>query len=200
MDSIYAQKDFRTSVFETAKSGVISIVGRFDEDMAEVVMQAILIAKNNLLSQRKEWVTFLIDSNGGSIATLDTIHAAMYQSGLKFKGVVQSKARSCGFLLLQYCNWRVALSTSSILFHFGYRPLYNSELTAIVEDTEWVLNHYKMQLNLWIDQVSERTGLSREAIIDLGKYERDILAQKALEMGLLDEVINSVPKSVKPPA
>jgi len=48
--------------------------------------------------------------------------------------------------------------------------------------------------------MQNRTGLSRGTLHDLAKYQRDILAERALEMNLLDEVVTSVPKSERPPA
>jgi ATP-dependent protease ClpP protease subunit len=176
------------------------VAGYFGAEMSETVVQAIFIAKESLLKNRQDWVTFLIDSNGGSIDHLNSIRAAMLESGLKFTGSVQSKARSAGFVLLQYCNWRKALSNSELLFHYGGAGMSNDDLATVVEDTEWVIRYHKQRLDSLISDVCQRSGLSKGTVHDLGKYQRDILAQKALEMGLLDEVVNSVPKSERPPA
>lgn len=196
----YESRDFTRSVMEMAKLGTIPVVGPFVPEMQQAVVEAIFVAKAALLPQRKEWVTFLIDSNGGYIDILNGIRAAMLESRMKFHGSVQSKARSSGFMLLQYCNWRTALSNSELLFHYGGAGLWNDELSSIVEDEEYVIRYHKQRLERMLRDVSERSGLSRETLHDLGKYQRNILAEKALEMGLLDEVVKSVPKSEKPPA
>ena len=198
--SPYDSRDFVRSVMEMAKLGTIPVVGPFLPEMQQTVVEAIFVAKASLLPQRKEWVTFLIDSNGGYIDMLNGIRAAMVESGMKFRGVVQSKARSAGFMLLQYCNWRVALSNSELLFHYGGAGLWNDELSSIVEDHEYVIKYHKQRLDQMVSDIQARTGLSKETLHDLAKYQRDILAERALEMNLLDEVITSVPKSEKPPA
>lgn len=195
----YENREFRNSVIEMAKNGTIPIVGQFNDEMVEVVNFAILTAKDNLLKNRKEWVTLLIDSGGGYVSSLNSIRSTMIESGLKFKGVVQSSAYSCAFMLLQYCNYRSALSNSNILFHYGWTGMGNTDLTLVVEDIEWVIKHHKTRLDQWVSDVCQRSGLSRETVHDLAKYEKVILAQKALEMGLLDEVTNFIPKSEKPP-
>lgn len=198
--SPYDSRDFVRSVMEMAKLGTIPVVGPFLPEMQQTVVEAIFVAKASLLPQRKEWVTFLIDSNGGYIDMLNGIRAAMVESGMKFRGSVQSKARSAGFMLLQYCNWRVALSNSELLFHYGGAGLWNDELSSIVEDHEYVIKYHKQRLDKMVSDIQTRTGLSKETLHDLAKYQRDILAERALEMNLLDEVITSVPKSEKPPA
>jgi ATP-dependent protease ClpP protease subunit len=198
--SPYDSRDFVRSVMEMAKLGTIPVVGPFLPEMQQTVVEAIFVAKASLLPQRKEWVTFLIDSNGGYIDMLNGIRAAMVESGMKFRGSVQSKARSAGFMLLQYCNWRVALSNSELLFHYGGAGLWNDELSSIVEDHEYVIKYHKQRLDQMVSDIQARTGLSKETLHDLAKYQRDILAERALEMNLLDEVITSVPKSEKPPA
>ena len=197
--SPYENREFRNSVVEMAKSGVIPIVGRFDDEMVEVVTHAMVVAKDSLLKSRREWVTLLIDSPGGYVSALNSLRAAMLETGLKFKGSVQSQAYSCAFMLLQYCNYRAALSNSNILFHYGWAGMHNTDLTLVVEDVEWSIRHHKMRLDQWVSDVSARSGLSKETIHDLAKYEKFILAQRALEMGLLDEVVNIVPKTEKPP-
>jgi len=198
--SPYDSRDFVRSVIEMAKLGTIPVVGPFLPEMQQTVVEAIFVAKASLLPQRKEWVTFLIDSNGGYIDMLNGIRAAMVESGMKFRGSVQSKARSAGFMLLQYCNWRVALSNSELLFHYGGAGLWNDELSSIVEDHEYVIKYHKQRLDQMVCDIQARTGLSKETLHDLAKYQRDIFAERALEMNLLDEVITSVPKSEKPPA
>jgi ATP-dependent protease ClpP protease subunit len=181
-----------------AKMGTIPVVGPFVPEMQQTIVEAIFVAKAALLPQRKEWVTFLIDSNGGYVDMLNGIRAAMLESGLKFRGSVQSKARSAGFMLLQYCNWRAALSNSELLFHYGGAGLWNDELSSIVEDHEYVIRYHKQRLEQMVKDLQNRTGLARETLHDLAKYQRDILAEKALEMNLIDEIVNSVPKSEKP--
>ena len=198
MSSPYDSRDFCRSVLEMAKMGTIPVIGPFVPEMQQSVVEAIFVAKSALLPQRKEWVTFLIDSNGGYVDMLNGIRAAMLESGLKFRGSVQSKARSAGFMLLQYCNWRVALSNSELLFHYGGAGLWNDELSSIVEDHEYVIRYHKQRLEQMVTDLQNRTGLAREILHDLAKYQRDILAEKALEMNLIDEIVNSVPKSEKP--
>ena len=191
--------EFIKGAREMARIGKIPVYGTFNSEMRDLVIECIGIASRSLLPQKKEWCTLYIDSNGGWIDVLNSIRTAMLESGLKFRGVVQSRARSAGFILLQYCDWRVATVNTNLLVHYGGSGLGNEELTAIMEDHEYVVNYHKKRLEQMIKDIMERSGVSQMKLHEFSRFERDILAQEALEMGFLDEVISNVPKSVKPP-
>ena len=190
--------DFVKGAKELARTGRIPVYGYFTPEMQELVTECMYIAMRSLLPQKKQWATFVIDSNGGSVDVLNSIRTVMNESGLKFRGLVQSRARSAGFILLQYCNWRVATVNTNLLVHYGGSGLGNEELTAIMEDHEYVVSYHKKRLEQMIREISQRTGVSREKLHEYSRFERDILAQEALELGFLDEVLSSVPKSERP--
>lgn len=181
-----------------AQIGKVPVYGPFNNEMQLLVTECIFIAARSLLPQKKKWCTLIIDSNGGSIDVLNGIRSAMIESGLKFRGLVQSRARSCGFDLLQYCHWRVATSNTNLLLHYGGSGLDNGELSAIMEDHEYVIQYHKKRLERSLQDISFRTGVPREKLHEYSRFERNILAEEALELGFLDEVISSVPRSEKP--
>lgn len=185
---------------EMARIGKIPVFGYFGPEMRELVVECIWIASRTLLPQKKEWCTLFIDSSGGDVDVLNSIRTAMNESSLKFRGVVQARALSCGFVLLQYCNWRVATVNTNLLVHYGGSGLRNEELTAIMEDHEYVANYHKNRLDQMVKDIMERSGVSQMKLHEYSRFERRILAQEALEMGFLDEVVSTVPKSEKPPA
>jgi ATP-dependent protease ClpP protease subunit len=191
-------EEFVRGAREMARIGKIPVHGVFNSEMGSLVTECIGIASRSLLSQKKEWCTLYIDSNGGYIDVLNGIRTVMQDSGLKYRGLVQSRARSAGFVLLQYCNWRVATVNTNLLVHYGGSGLWNEELTAIMEDHEYVVAYHKKRLEQMVREIAERSGVSKEKIHEYSRFERDILAQEALEMGFLDEVISLVPKSEKP--
>jgi ATP-dependent protease ClpP protease subunit len=192
-------EDFARSVREMAKFGKIPVFGEFNDEMRGLVVECISIASKTLLTQSKEWCTLIIDTSGGNVNVLNTIRTAMHESGLKFRGVVSSQAFNCGFMLLQYCNWRSAMVNTSLQFNYGKAFITNENFVAIMEKREAeVLNYHKIRFEQWILEVSERSGRNREEIHDFARLERLFLAQEALNLGLIDEVISVLPKSEKP--
>jgi ATP-dependent protease ClpP protease subunit len=183
---------------ESASIGKVMVNGRFNHEMQDLVVDCIYIAKQNLLLQKKVWCQLLIDSNGGDTNVLNSIRFAMHDSGLKFHGIVQSRARSCGFDLLQSCNWRSALSNSEILTHYGYDNLSNNQFSGLLENHEYVINYHRTRLDQYNRDLAARSGLSLEKIHELNRFERNILAEEALSLGLIDEIFWKVPISEVP--
>ena len=71
----------------------------------------------------KNYVILIIDSFGGIVAILNKIIGLMHlyrlKPDFKYVGVAMGTCYSSGFNLLQNCDWRVGLSSSSFVFHFG---------------------------------------------------------------------------------
>jgi ATP-dependent protease ClpP protease subunit len=189
---------FQRAAKEAAVTGKVMVHGGFNLEMQSLVLDCIYIAKQSLLFQKKKWCQLIIDSNGGSTDVLNSIKFAMLDSGLKYHGIVQAKARSCGFDLLQACNWRSALSNSEILVHYGSDRLSNNQLSGLIENHEYVINYHQIRLAQYVTDLAMRSGLSREKIHELNRFERNILAEEALSLGLIDEVIWKVPISEVP--
>lgn len=199
-DPVVYTEEFNAKAKELAKLGRILVYGKFDEKMESAVSEYIAIAAASLHSQNKQWATLHIDSTGGSRGVWCAIRVAMLESGLKFRGLVEYNALSAGFILLQYCSWRVAYTNSKLLFHFGDNSVHlNNEQQArlmLGEETRisMIFQENMEQLN----RVSERSGISVNDLILLARKDTHILADEALKLGFLDEIITN-PVSEKPP-
>jgi ATP-dependent protease ClpP protease subunit len=198
-DQRILSEDFLKYARTMAQAGKVLVYGRFDNQMVELIEECVFIASKTPNPVKKGWVKFLIDSDGGEVPSLTAIRGLMLEyPNIKFWGHVKSRARSCGFQLLQYCDWRTALSNSFLLVHYGSAKFYNLGLGEIVRDEEELIKRHRARLNRWIEDVSRRTGVSIEKLHLLAARDSDILAEEALELGFLDKVISTIPNSSDP--
>jgi ATP-dependent protease ClpP protease subunit len=124
----------------------------------------------------------------------------MFESGLKFRGLVEGNGYSCGFNLLQYCNWRVAFSNSRLLYHLGEAgvTLSNEQQVRFYLGEESRLALKVAEIDEELTRISTRAGISVDTLLDIARKDYPILANEALKLGFLDEVIAN-PVSEKPP-
>jgi ATP-dependent protease ClpP protease subunit len=188
-------KEFRKQAIALAETGVIPVFGEFNPDLEEIVLDCIEIARSKGLKQ----VRLLINSNGGRNGACAAIRAAMLLSGIKFVGIVLGYARSNGFQLLMACQWRCALPTSQLEFHWGNATLDNGSIAALIAGETWPIEHVKSNELEDAKVVSRRTGIAVEELIKMAASERDFNGPEALAAGLIDQVLEEPPADIKIP-
>ena len=191
-------ESFMSGARDMARVGKIPIYGSLDDDNKSLIIECIGIASKSLLTQNRQWCTLLIDSEDRDYEDTVAIRTAMIESGLKFRGVVQAKAHFCGFSLLQYCTWRVGISNSTLLYGYGYFRITNEIHSGIKEGNLYFLDHLRNSLDQTSSDISERSGVSKEVLHEYARFQRVFLAQEAVKIGFLDEVVNFIPKSERP--
>lgn len=117
----------------------------------------------------------IIDSFGGIVAILnkiiDLMHLYRLKPDFKYVGVAMGTCYSSGFNLLQNCDWRVGLSSSSFVFHFGSKKLGNQALSNTLTDHEWYLKSEYSYLTSWLRIISKRSGQSIEFLKVIARME-----------------------------
>ena len=185
--------EFRKMALDLSEDGYIPIFGEFNEQLEEVVIQCILLARK----KDKDNITLLINSNGGFNVIYAAIKSAMIESGIEFTGLVSGKAYSNGFNILQQCNRKLAVHESLIMFHWGRQYLNNNELAAIVSGETWPIDNAKREVMYIAEQASDRSGVPIEKLIEFALYERYFSAEEALRLNFIDEIIKDLPQKVK---
>lgn len=190
---IIEPKELRAFVQQMSEQGYLPIFGEFNDQMEEIVVEAILRAK----IKGTKTLTLLINSNGGQTNVFSSIKATMLESGITFKGIVMGKAASNGFNMLQQCNERVAVRDAMLMFHWGQQQFSNQMLAAMVAGETWPVELAVEKELLYARQVSERTGVSMDDLMRFALYERYFTASQALAIHFIDSIIDDLPAKVK---
>jgi len=193
-------KEYKSLARELARMGRILIYGSFNYEMKMLVSECLFIASRALPAKGKQWCTLHIDSGGGSVGVLTSIKSAMNESKLRFRGLVEYQAGSAGLLILQHCEWRQANTHSRFVFHYGKvgEDFPNEELGRMVDGKGFIADHITQGRIRMLNEVSARTGTSFERLNRLASEDRPLTAEEALDFGFIDEVISTIPSSVKP--
>ena len=168
------------------EDGWIPVFERFCPELEQIIVSLVFQAR----SKKKEQVVLLINSNGGSIASLVAIKAALKISGLKTIGIVLGKAKSAGFQLLQQCDVRYAVHGSVLMPHWGGGNLGNKEFAAIMSDDMWPIDHEKSVRGLLFKDVLERTGMDRDKLQKIYDTDRHFTSEEALSLNFIDRVVD----------
>lgn len=178
------------------RKGYIPVYGDFDSLMEEIVIACITEAQ---LRGQKE-LTLLINSDGGGNNAAAAIRSTMTKSGIHFTGYVVSRARSNGLLTLLHCHRRIASFEATLMFHWGYWRFDNGMLAELVEaalmpDDEkpkdshlWPVRTVVSALITTAKRVADASNLTLEELVRMAVVERDLRAEEALDMGLIDEI------------
>jgi len=193
MAMIMKWEEYLAMATKMTEEGYIPVFGPFETELEEIVVGCIFLAK----SKGQKEITFLINSNGGKSDCFTAIKSAMIISKINFTGFVMSRARSNGFRLLQHCHKRVAVRNAELLFHWGHNPIGNSEIAALINGDKWVIEHIVTSSKATAQEVHERTGIPLKTLYQYALYERPFTAEEALDLKMLDEIVEDFPLSVK---
>lgn len=168
----------------------ILFVGDVDNEAQEKISASILY----LNSLSDEPITLFIDSMGGKTNAGLWMADAVSVSQAPVCGVVIGVAYSMAFNLLQACQIRKAYPHAELLVH----GICAREL-VVVDDEEkferevnWARRHHEEMMLYY----SRRSGQPLEMWKDWSKKEKKFSAREALELVIIDEIIQPVPLQV----
>jgi ATP-dependent protease ClpP protease subunit len=139
--------------------------------------------------KRQEKILTLIDSDGGDGFAAQTVFNVVSLVRDKTIAVVTGHAFSGALLLLQAFGERVAFSNALLQFHNA--ALFSSEDKELnFEDSAKLGDFLKKSRDIDVEIYSRRTGAPKAKILNLLKTNRLLLAREALELNLIDKVID----------
>lgn len=137
-------------------------------------------------------INIILNCEGGDCKAGMAIYDAIRACKCHVKITVIGEASSMGALLLQAGDERIISANSKIMLHKG---------TASYEDNpeevtdEWIRSNKKMGLdmqNIYLAKIKEKKPrYTLKQLQDLMKYDKIFSATKALEMGLVDKVLEN---------
>lgn len=125
-----------------------------------------------------------INSNGGSVKEGVAIYNLLKQSENHKTGIVDGVAHSVAFLILQACDTRKMCLGTTALVHemWMYCSGNATQLRKYADDLDDMMeSNRKVFL--------ERATISEDELIELMKNETYLTPEKALEYGLIDEIM-----------
>lgn len=131
-----------------------------------------------------------INSNGGSVKEGVAIYNLLKQKANQKVGIVDGVAHSIAFLILQACDTRkMCLGTTALVHNMWmYCEGNANQLRKYADDLDDM-----MEANRQV--FLERATISEEELIDLMEKETYLTPDKALEYGLIDEVMGKQAES-----
>jgi len=192
-------EDFLALVDEFNSKGKVLVVGGFGPSMEQIAHSQVKKAFESAIQQGKNHCVFIIDSSGGLITTLQAwigaIHIFKPIKEFYLVGIVLGKAYSAACDLLQYMDWRVAQSHASLLVHYGTTQLSNWDQGLILSAPKSALSFEKSRNMMFLELYSKRSGgkLNPKQVGKLSLANQSITAAQALQLGLIDELVDIVP-------
>ncbi|MDO8536774.1 MAG: ATP-dependent Clp protease proteolytic subunit [bacterium] len=118
----------------------------------------------------------IIDSPGGSVASLEEIKKIIAAHNGAVLGRVIGLAYSAAFDLLQECKTRTAARHSTLMFH---APRLGGGYYVLIEDPCYLA---------LLEVLARRSGQSMADLVSYGNSGRVFSAEEALRLGFLDHI------------
>ncbi len=132
-------------------------------------------------------IFLIIDSPGGSVLDGARLMTAIENSKAKVSCIDVGMAASMGFMILEHCHNRYAVSRATLMSHpASLGVLYQGELDKIVSR----LTYIKRFVDKMDKFIAKRAGMTYERLKLLNQQELWLDSVDALEMGLLDAIVD----------
>ena len=130
-------------------------------------------------------IKIFINTYGGDLLSAFTIGDAIKLSTTPVWVINQGKAYSAGFLIFICGHKRLALSTSSFLFHEG-----SVFMGGDAHKFESSADFYKKQRAMMKDLILEQTNITEEIYNEHKKDDWWLTASESIELGIADQIID----------
>lgn len=140
-------------------------------------------------------INLTINCRGGDYDEGMAMYDALRQSGKEISATVVGQCSSIATLFLMAAKKgnRRATQNATILIHAPYIPEFTLAGAYHAEDLAKIAKDLEDANNKLLDIYVERTGSDRETLAAVMEQDTPITAQRAKELGLIDEVL--LPKS-----
>ena len=175
-----------------ASQRIVPLTGEVNEGEVDKIREqlALLNTKSN------EKIHLLIDSKGGYTKPALWLYDFLQLLTAPVIGLVNGQCESSALLILQGCTKRLATENSTFQFHYlrarisiHYDPNgnYKAFLNSRIQEDQEILRQS-------LEILTKRIGKSEKELMELAKrgeqYDEHFSAQKAKELGFIDEVLS----------
>lgn len=200
-EQVSEHNEYLNSILEFNAQGKVLITGSFsNSQMSDFAGHQFIEANEAAINLGRNYTTILIDSEGGSIATLQKLVSCMdmYRpnSEHKYIGYSTVQALSAAFDFLQYCDWRVCYPGTTLLLHYGSMNISNFEQAMLYENPRKAMKYQLARLDDTLKLYARRSKLDKTQLHQLCKADTRLTGRQALEFGFIDELIEVAPESI----
>lgn len=164
-----------------------------DKDCATTTYMAEKAIKGLLLLDRQSTkpINVIMYNEGGHVTAGQAIYDAIRQCQNTVKMTIYGEASSMGALILQAADKRVIAPNAKIMIHRGTIGFPDDHINSITEHYD----HYRKVLMQWEEDVllhkieEAKPNITRKQIKDMILFDSVFTAQRALEYGLVDEIL-----------
>jgi ATP-dependent Clp protease protease subunit len=178
--------------YEYVKGNKIALLAQniilLDDEIVGKMVNYTYECLEDLMGRAAPDVEVRIFTNGGSVRAGLDIYDALRRYPGKKTGVVYAYAHSMGAIILQACDDRVCLPHARVLIHSVNTQSVSLD---VLEDPKRLK---ELRKSMQIDQQSlyailvERTGKSKDEIVNVCKRDAEMKAEEALAFGLIDRI------------
>lgn len=138
-----------------------------------------------------DMIDMRIFCNGGNVQEGWAIYDRLRQSGKQISCTIEGKAASMATIIMLAApkERRHAYENASILVHNPWVPGYALGEALKAEDLHNYAEELQMEQNKMVDLYVERCGCDRQEIQDLMNKDIFITTDKAIELGLINDVL-----------
>lgn len=171
-------------------------LARLDNGLSEADAEKIITTLLFLASQSGEKIYLIINSGGGSYVGGMRLYDAIKIIPNKIIGIVIGDAFSVAALVLQACSRRLASAHSRLLVHEPANPVTVTigprdnpkKLASLMEAEVLEIRRKKAEAQ---QIILDRSGkISPEDLLTLMEKNEMLTPEKALKIGLIDEIID----------
>lgn len=170
------------------------LFGTLSNDTAEEIDEII-----SLLRKEPGLILLNIDCVGGHFEAGIRLFQSLQSGVNKTIGMVEGKAMSAGFMVLQGCRMRVAKVESKLYIHnpvghnVMYPVRYDSNEEEFLADQRIFFRTCQPILienrKTMFEILLKRTGISAEKLDEVLERDKPMTAEEALELGFIDRIV-----------
>jgi ATP-dependent Clp protease protease subunit len=169
------------------KKRILLLEGEITEEKAELLRAWLQF----LNLQSDEEIKLIINSKGGEVAPALLVYDAISLSNASVIGIVNGECSSVAIVILQATKKRLATRHSFFFLHsisidFG-KIVFDENIDKKIRE---VLERGKKRQELIRQILARRTSKSLQEIESLEKEGKMITAERAKELGLVDEIVD----------
>lgn len=158
-----------------------------DFNMAERIIKGLHVLENASLDKP---ITIIMNNIGGDpdhgMAIYDAIRLSPCHITIKAMG----NAQSMGSIILQAADHRAMSPNTAFMIHYGGFAMHGhaKDVYAQVEKNKTI---DKLMIDIFIEKIKEKDpSFARKKLEDMVNFDKYFSADRALELGLIDEILH----------
>ncbi|MBI2591381.1 MAG: ATP-dependent Clp protease proteolytic subunit [Candidatus Brennerbacteria bacterium] len=176
------EKVFSLVLLEQRK---IYLEGRIDDQQADKIAKMVLWLNAKYPNQE---IFLYINSKGGNVgAGFDLYDIIKYSESL-ITGTVFKEANSMAILVLQACHRRKMMRHSTMFFH-NFEITLGMDWKKFEEESKKRIAENQKSQEDYESIIAGRSGMKIEEVNRLCEEKRNLAADEALRLGLVDEIL-----------